>query len=209
VPLDATARARLLAYLDAVLDVNRTLNLTSVRTRDDAVVRHLLDSLSAAAAWHALAGPVSPARVLDLGTGGGFPGAVLAVVWPAAHVLMIDATGKKVRAVAGCLASAGIRNAETLHARGTDLVRQRPQARGSFDLCVARAVGVAAELVRELAPLVAPGGLALLMKGAPSIEEVESGAREAVRRGLVVLPPHAVDVPGLDRRAVLAYGRAR
>src|SRR5215510_726345 len=126
VALDGAQAARLDAYLDAVLDVNRTLNLTSVRDRGDAVVRHLLDSLSVVPAWHALAGPAPPRRVLDLGTGGGFPGAVLAVAWPESRALLIDGTGKKARAVADCLARAGIGNAEALQARGTDLPKLRP-----------------------------------------------------------------------------------
>ena len=206
VALDAQQVARLDAYLDAVLDVNRTLNLTSVRDRDDAVVRHLLDSLSVVPAWHALAGPAPPSRVLDLGTGGGFPGAVLAVAWPGAHVLMIDGTGKKARAVASCLAKAGIGNGEALQARGADLPKLRPAARASFDLCVARAVGPAAELVRELAPLVAAGGRILLMKGPnTAADEIADGEREVRRHGLVAEPSRTADVPGLERRLLLSY----
>ena len=206
VALDSRQLARLDAYLDAVLDVNRTLNLTSVRDRDAAVVRHLLDSLSVVPAWHALAGAAPPRRVLDLGTGGGFPGAVLAVAWPDARVLLIDGTGKKARAVASCLAKADIGNGEALQARGADLPKLRPAARASFDLCVARAVGTAESLVRELAPLVAPGGRILLMKGPnTAADEIADGEREARRHGLVAEPSRTADVPGLERRLLLSY----
>jgi 16S rRNA (guanine527-N7)-methyltransferase len=208
VALDAAQTARLDAYLDAVLDVNRTLNLTSVRDRGDAVVRHLLDSLSIVPAWHALAGAAPPRRVLDLGTGGGFPGAVLAVAWPESRVLLIDGTGKKARAVAGCLGRAGVTNAEALQARGTDLPKTRPAARASFDLCVARAVGPAAELVRELAPLVAAGGRIVLMKGPnTAADEIAGGEREARRCGLVAESARTADVPGLERRLLLSYAK--
>jgi 16S rRNA (guanine527-N7)-methyltransferase len=208
VALDAAQVARLEAYLDAVLDVNRTLNLTSVRDRGDAVVRHLLDSLSIVPAWHALAGASPPSRVLDLGTGGGFPGAVLAVAWPSARVLMIDGTGKKARAVASCLERAGVANAEALQARGADLPKLRPAARASFDLCVARAVGPAAELVRELAPLVAAGGRVLLMKGPnTAADEIADGEREARRHGLVAELARSAGVPGLERRLLLVYSK--
>jgi 16S rRNA (guanine527-N7)-methyltransferase len=208
VALDAEQVARLDAYLDAVLDVNRTLNLTSVRDRGDAVVRHLLDSLSVIPAWHAVAGPAPPRRVLDLGTGGGFPGAVLAVAWPESRVLLIDGTGKKARAVAACLARAGVANAEALQARGTDLPKIRPSARASFDLCVARAVGPASGLVRELAPLLAAGGRIVLMKGPnTAADEIAEGEREARRHGLVAEPPRTADVPGLERRLLLVFSK--
>ncbi len=190
-----------------MLEANRSLNLTSVRDRADAVTRHLLDSLSVVPAWRDLAGQAPPGRVLDLGTGGGFPGAVLAVAWPSARVLMVDSTGKKVRAVAACLAAAGVGNAEARQLRGEQIPALHPEMRGAFDLCVARAVGEAADLVRELAPLVAPGGLVLLMKGEPDADEVAAGAKEAARRGLVALAPRRADVPGLDRRTILAYAR--
>jgi 16S rRNA (guanine527-N7)-methyltransferase len=196
----------MLRYLERVLEINRELNLTAVRDREDAVLRHLLDSLSATAVWRDVAGRDAPRRFLDLGTGGGFPGAVLAAAWPASRGLLVDGTGKKVRAVADALAAAGIGNAEALQARGADLPKLRPDVRASFDLCIARAVGDADALVREFAPLVAPGGFVLLMKGPePPREEIEAGEREARRRGLRVLPPRTAAVPGLDARKVLVY----
>ncbi len=208
VALDEAQCARLDAYLDAVLAINESLNLTAVRDRGDAVARHLLDSLSIVPVWRDVAGDPPPKRVLDLGTGGGFPGAPLAVAWPTSRVSMIDGTGKKVRAVAECLTKSGIANAEALQARGADLPTLRPDTRGAFDLCVARAVGQADGLVRELAPLVARGGFVFLMKGPnTSPDEIAAGAREAKRRGLDVLAPRTTDVPGLERRLVLVYAR--
>jgi 16S rRNA (guanine527-N7)-methyltransferase len=206
VPLDASQIARLDAYLDAVLEINKTLNLTSIRDRDDAVVRHVLDSLSVVPVWHAAAGAASPRSILDLGTGGGFPGAVLAVAWPDARVLMVDSTAKKVRAVAQALATAGVVNADTRAVRGEQMPALMPTTRGAFDLCIARAVGQAEQLVGELAPLLAKGGRILLMKGPSTApEEIAAGEREAKRRGLVAEETRTTDVPGLERRLVLVY----
>jgi 16S rRNA (guanine527-N7)-methyltransferase len=208
VSLDAAQLARLDAYLDAMLEINKSLNLTSVRDRDDAVVRHLLDSLSVVPAWHAVAGAAPPKRVLDLGTGGGFPGSVLAVAWPTSCVTMVDSTGKKVRAVAQCLKTAGVANAQTLQARGEQMPTLHRDLRSAFDLCVARAVGPAAGLVREFAPLVARRGYVLLMKGPnTSPDEIAEGEREAKRQGLATFPARTADVPGLERRLVLVYAK--
>ena len=169
-------------------------------------MRHLLDSLSVVPIWHELAGAASPRGVLDLGTGGGFPGAVLAIAWPHAQVLMVDSTGKKARAVSQALATAGVENATARAVRGEQMPALLPETRGAFDLCVARAVGPAEGLVREFAPLVARGGRIFLMKGPnTSAEEIAAGAREAERQGLTVEPSRTADVPGLERRLVLVY----
>jgi len=208
VALDAAQIARLDGYLDAMLDVNQHVNLTSIRDRGDAVVRHLLDSLSVVPAWHAVAGAAPPKRVLDLGTGGGFPGAVLAVAWPTSRVLMVDSTGKKVRAVTQCLKTAGVANAQALQVRGEQAPTLFRDMRGAYDLCIARAVGPAARLVRELSPLVARRGFVFLMKGPNTLpEEIAEGEREAERQGLMPLPTRTADVPGLERRLVLVYAK--
>lgn len=181
-----------------------------MRDREDAVTRHLLDALSLLPIWREITKTGSPRRFLDLGTGGGFPGAVLAVAWPASKSLLVDSTGKKVKAVAGALADVGITNAEAFQCRGEQMPALRPQALRKFDLCVARAVGPADVLVREMEPFVAPNGLLLAMKGPePPAEEVAAAARDARYRKLDVLPARHTDVPGLERRTVLAYRRAR
>lgn len=191
-----------------MLEINKSLNLTSIRDRGEAVTKHVLDSLSVVPAWHAVAGAAPPKRLLDLGTGGGFPGAVLAVAWPTTRVLMADSTGKKVRAVTQCLKTAGVANAQALQVRGEQMPTLFRDLRGAFDLCVARAVGPAARLVRELAPLVARRGYVFLMKGPnTSPDEIAEGEREAGLHGLYALPTRTADVPGLERRLVLVYAK--
>ena len=205
-PVGPDRAARMLAYLDRVLEINRELNLTAIRDREDAVARHLLDSLTLLPAWRSVAGTDAPRTFLDVGTGGGFPGAVLAAAWPASRGLLIDGTGKKVRAVADALAVAGITNAETLHARGHEVLRQRPGTRATIDLVTARAVGEVAEILRDVRGLSSPGGCILLMKGPdPPAEELAAGEREARRQRLTVRPPVRTEVPGLERRTILIY----
>ncbi len=207
-PVTAAEAARLLEYLDAVLELNRQINLTGVRDRADAVVRHLLDSLSVAAAWHALAGAEPPATLLDLGTGGGFPGAPLAIVWPGTRALLLDRTGKKAAAVTECLERVGVGNAQAFQATGSQLHALRPETRGTFELCVARAVGRAAPVLDELRRLPAPGGRIFLMKGPePPDDEVKDAGREARRLGFTVEPPLTTSVPGLLHRKLLVYTR--
>ncbi len=210
VALDEAQCAQLLRYLEALLEWNEKINVTAVREPAAAVERHLVDSLSLVPVWRAVAGDAPPVRFLDLGTGGGFPGVPLAVAWPGARALLIDGTGKKVRVVADCLARAGIANAEALQCRGHLLPRERPGLRGGFPLVVARAVGPAPALLREIAPLLARDGVALLMKGPePPADELREAADVARETGLAVLPQRTSGMPGGDRGSVLVFRRAR
>lgn len=198
----------MLAYLDRILAINEHVNLTAVRDREDAVVRHILDSLTVLPAWRAATGREAPRQFLDLGTGGGFPGAVLAAAWPGARGLLVDGTAKKLRAVEEAAYVAGIANAEVLHARGVEVPSRRPDCLGAFDLAVARAVGPAAELLREVAPLVSRDGVFLAMKGPdPEAAEVAEASRTAARLGFRELPAVRSAVPGLEARTILAYRR--
>lgn len=171
-------------------------------------MRHLLDSLSVVPLWRELAGTPAPRRFLDLGTGGGFPGAVLAAAWPESRSLLVDSTGKKVRAVADALAVAGIVNAEPFQCRGEQMPALRPKALRKFDLCVARAVAAADVLVREMAPFVAPGGFLVAMKGPePPADEIAAAEREARHVRLQALPARHSSIPGLERRTFLVWRR--
>lgn len=150
--LDEPRAARLLAYLDAMLTLNEQINLTAVRDREQAVVLHALDGLAFARTG------LHPAHVLDLGTGNGFPGVAVATLHPGASVVLMDRTGKKVRAIGSCLVQARFDGVETLQLDAQQAPSLRRELRHAFDLVTARAVGKP-ELVAELAaPLLRPGG---------------------------------------------------
>ena len=135
---------RLLTYLDAMLEANQQLNLTGIRDRDQAVVLHILDSLAAGLL------PISPGRCLDLGSGNGFPGVALSILWPRARVVLMDRTGKKVRAVQRCLELAGLERCTALHMDAAMVPGLQPDL--VFDLVAVRAVSPPF----TLAPIAAP-----------------------------------------------------
>lgn len=146
------AAAEVLAYLDAMLQTNAHINLTAVRDREDAVVLHALDSLA-----FQLTG-LRPHHLLDIGTGNGFPGVGVAALWPQATATLMDKTGKKVRAIGGCLVAAGLARIETLQMDASQAPALRKDFRHGFDLCTARAVA-RPDVVAGLAqPLIRPGG---------------------------------------------------
>ncbi len=115
---DASARARLLDYLAQMQRWNRTYNLTAIRDPQQMLVQHLFDSLAAVAPFsEALGGPDAPAKVYDVGSGGGLPGVVLAIMRPHWSVTCVDAVEKKtafVRQMSGALV---LPNLQARHAR--------------------------------------------------------------------------------------------
>ncbi len=208
VTLDAAQARRLLEYLDAVLDETTRVNLTGIKDRDEAIVKHLLDSLSVVSVWQKLQPGKTPKRVLDLGTGGGFPGVPLGVVWPDAQVVIADARAKKVRAVERCLEMAPVFNIEPVAGRGGELPHVDFRYRGAFNLCVARAVGRAGPMIRECHRLLTRGGVLFVMKG-PEVatDELDEAIAEAKKRHMRVLPWRKTNVPGLQRRTMLLYDK--
>jgi 16S rRNA (guanine527-N7)-methyltransferase len=170
----------LLGYLELLDKWGRTYNLTAIRERRSAIDRHLLDSLAVNAF---LAG----SRVLDVGTGAGLPGIPLAIVNPGMTFVLLDRSSKKIRFVRQAIMSLGLKNAEAVAARVEDFAPEAP-----FDVILARAFASLADIWRGAAPLLAPGGRVLAMKGQwPEAEIGRLGHK-------VNLRVHAVPVPGMD-----------
>ncbi|MEC7582919.1 MAG: RsmG family class I SAM-dependent methyltransferase [Planctomycetota bacterium] len=156
VDLPTPGAESLLAYLDAMLEVNQQVNLTAIRDREQALVLHVLDGL--AAGLHGL----RPQHVLDLGSGNGFPGVAVAALHPKASVMLLDRTGKKVRAMGACLMTARLQGIETLQMDAAQAPTLRRDLRQAFDLVTARAVGQPGPLAALAAPLLQPKGQLML-----------------------------------------------
>jgi len=165
---------RLLAYLDAMLTLNEQINLTAVRDREQAVVLHVLDGLAFALC------ALQPRHVLDLGSGNGFPGVSVAALHPGASVVLLDRTGKKVRAMGSCLLTAQLDGVETMHLDAAQAPALRRDLRHAFDLVVARAVSRPAALAELADPLLRPGGhLVLWLEADAELPQRLGGMRRA------------------------------
>lgn len=176
---DPTRRA-LLNYV-AILQIwNRVYNLTAVRDPVEMVRRHLLDSL---AVLPYIQGP----RLLDIGTGAGLPGMVLALARPDIRCVLLDKSAKKIRFCLAVIAELGIRNAVVIRTR---VEQYGPD--GLFSTVIARAVGPIGQLLPLAHRLQAPGGCLLVMKGTDPQAELQA---------LAELPDHLqvirLEVPGV------------
>lgn len=166
--------------LDELERWNRSYNLTAIRAREEMLTHHLLDSLSVAP-W------VQGERVIDVGTGAGFPGLPLAIAQPARQFVLLDSNGKKVRFVGHAARTLQLGNVQAVHARAESY--EDPEG---FDCVVARACAPLTELLPLVAGLCRPDTRVLAMKGR---RETESG--EALATGWALEADHELIVPGL------------
>lgn len=177
---DAQAE-QLLRLLDELDDWNQRMNLTAIRERGQQVTKHLLDSLAVNA-------HLCGTRIVDIGTGAGFPGLPLAIVNPQAHFTLLDATAKKLRFIDHVAQLLGVRNVETVHARAESY---HPAQR--FDCVVSRAVGPIDRFVNWSGHLCVGGGRLLAMKGRHPAAELQN-----LPGGWKVAAVHRLNVPALD-----------
>ena len=200
--LDAGAKEMAVELDESMLDTlwrhgfmlrerNAQVNLTSIVSPEGILTLHMLDSLSVAPHLGAAQ------RIIDVGTGGGFPGIPLAVACPKRHFTLIDGTQKKIRFVEECVAALDIRNVQALAARAETYPDEK-----QFDVVVLRAVGALANVLHNAGRLLAPHGRLLAMKGRAPDDEIRAlprGWRAEVIR---------LRVPGLDaERHLVALAR--
>jgi 16S rRNA (guanine527-N7)-methyltransferase len=164
---------RLEGHLEALLEANERFNLTAVRDPAEAWVRHVADSLSLVP-FVAESGAKS---IVDLGSGGGFPGIPLAIAMPHVQVMLVDSVGKKVRYLEEVVQRLALTNVTVRQTRAEELAAWKGGLRESFDAVVCRAVGGLPTLVELALPLIKVDGLLLAIKGERAQEEIVEAAR--------------------------------
>lgn len=156
---------------DAILTANQQVNLTRITTPEDFWEKHLWDSLQGVAPWLGNPQPSEPElKVVDIGTGGGFPGLPVALVFPHWSIALMDATRKKIVALETVCANLGIANVSFLPQRAEQVAHQ-PVHREAYDLALLRAVGSVNACAEYALPLLKLGGQAVLYRGQWSAAE--------------------------------------
>ena len=164
--VDAFRMDQFSVHAEQLLAWTRKCNLTSITDPEEIAVKHFVDSL-APAAW------IDPAEsLLDIGSGGGFPGIPLKILMPDLNLTLIDASRKKVSFLNHLIRALKLDAARAVHVRAEDLAPNRPAE--CFDAIVSRALGPLNEFVRMALPLLKAQGVMIAMKGRVDSNEIES-----------------------------------
>lgn len=159
---------------ELLVEQNKTMNLTAITDPDGIAVKHFSDSISVLSAAEIPQG----ARILDVGTGAGFPGIPLLIMRPDIDLTMIDSTAKKLKYVENTVNELGL-IATTLHTRAEE-AGQSKEYREKFDFVCSRAVAALNVLCEYCLPFVRQNGLFIAMKGAKAQEEIDA-AKDAIK----------------------------
>ena len=189
-------RGQLLDYLALLGKWNKVYNLTAVRDPAEMLTHHLLDSLSIIAPLRRHTRG-QPARLLDVGSGGGLPGVVIAICCPEVQVSCVDAVAKKAAFVQQVAVALRLPNLRGVHAR-VEAVRDK------FDVITSRAFASLADFTQWSAPALAEGAVWLAMKGKRPDDEIA-----ALPPGVEVFHVEQLQVPGLGAERCLLSLRTK
>ncbi len=193
IPFDGGLPEKLYIYFNLLEEWNSRMDLTAVTEEDETLDKHFIDSLTVLKT-----GLIAPdTRMIDVGTGAGFPGLVIAMARPDLRVTLLDAQQKRLTFLEKVSGETGTENVTIVHARAEDGAR-KPELRERFDYAAARALAPANVLCEYLLPYVKVGGRALCWKGPALKDELESGRKAAHLLGGRLEMPASCPVSGRD-----------
>ena len=198
IPVQPRQTERFEIYARMLAEKNKVMNVTAVTDPDGIAVKHFADSISILTASDIPQG----ARVIDVGTGGGFPGVPLLIMRPDINLTLLDSTAKKIDFISEVVSSLGL-TAEAVSARAEELAKE-PGHREKYDFCVSRAVASLNILSEICLPFLRTGGLFIAMKGVKAFEELE--AAEGALKALGAETEKTLDVKlgdGFERKLIV------
>ena len=162
----------LITYERELMDWNQKFNLTAIRDMESIRTKHFLDSFSCVLAWKA----TPPHHLVDVGTGAGFPGLPLKILYPSMKLTLVESVGKKAMFCHHIVRVLGLEGVDVMQVRA-EALGQKPTHREQYDWAVARAVANMNVLSEFLLPLVKVGGTMLAQKGESGPAEAQSAEK--------------------------------
>lgn len=180
-------------YYEMLIDTNKVMNLTAITEYSEVVIKHFADS----AAIGCITDMNGNIDVIDVGTGAGFPGIVLKIVYPQLSVVLLDSLNKRVNFLKNVITELGLTDISAIHGRAEDIARNKDY-REKFDLCVSRAVANMSSLSEYCLPFVKVGGRFVPYKADGCDEEVKTASKAVNTLGGKIRKIESYVIPDTD-----------
>lgn len=185
-------------FYDLLIETNQSLNLTAITEMHEVVLKHFIDSI-AITNFIDLSGK----KIIDVGTGAGFPGIPLSILLSDAEFLLMDSLQKRLYFIENVIKECGIENVKTIHGRAED-IGQNPEYREQFDYCVSRAVASLPVLLELCTPFVKVGGSFISYKSELLEEELNQSRHALLVLNSELEEQYKYSIPDSDFYRVLA-----
>lgn len=179
-------------YYEMLIEKNKVMNLTAITEFREVVNKHFIDSLSLIKAY-----PLTKDKILDLGTGAGFPGIPLKIVFPDTEILLLDSLNKRILFLDEVIDKLGLKMINTLHGRAEDFGKDK-EYRENFDICVSRAVAKLSSLAEYCLPFVKIDGYFIPYKSGKVDEELTASEKAFHILGAKLEKVEEFLLPGTD-----------
>lgn len=204
------AISQLKKYYEMIIEKNRVMNLTAVTDEREFIYKHFADSLSigSEAAGNGIQSMLKKPglKMIDVGTGAGFPGLVLKIVYPQIDMTLFDSLKKRLTFLDEVINELGLTGVRTLHGRAEDIGHDRAH-RGAYDVVTARAVANLSTLSEYCLPLVKNGGVFAAYKSAGAVSEADAAKKAISLLGGKVTGIGEFILPGTDYQRAIVYIR--